>query len=167
MSAALITLTECCVIGCTKPAKAADMCWMHYKRKQRTGRTDSGSRMRGTGTVTTHGYVAVASSGKKRQEHRIIAERAIGKQLPIGTEVHHVNGDRADNRGENLVVCPDRAYHKLLHVRQEALNACLNPRFRKCPFCKTYSDPDLMSKSKHGRHYYHAACRTKYNRSHA
>lgn len=156
----------CSIEGCSKEAKAAGLCWMHYKRKQRTGSTYSSARMRGTGTVTTHGYIAVAVAGKKTQAHRLIAEVALGRPLPSKAEVHHINGNKADNSHGNLVICPDKAYHKLLHTRSDALNACGNASFRKCPFCKTYSDPVDMSHSKHGRHYYHAACRTAYNRSH-
>lgn len=49
--------------------------------------------------------------------HIAIAEAAIGRLLPSGAEVHHVNGNGHDNRSGNLVICQDKAYHKLLHVR--------------------------------------------------
>jgi hypothetical protein len=31
-----------------------------------------------------------------RYEHIVLAERALGKPLPAGAEVHHVNGDKSD-----------------------------------------------------------------------
>jgi DNA-directed RNA polymerase sigma subunit (sigma70/sigma32) len=33
--------------------------------------------------------------------------------------VHHVNGDRSDNRPANLVICEDQSYHQLLHQRAD------------------------------------------------
>lgn len=76
--------------------------------------------------------------------HIRIAETALGKPLPDGAEVHHVDGDRLNNDRSNLVVCQDNAYHKLLHIRTRALKACGNPNWRKCTYCQEYDAPENL-----------------------
>ena len=95
-------------------------------------------------------------------EHLVIAQRALGKPLPVGAVVHHVNGVRHGNHNTNLVICQDQAYHSLLHRRMHALTACGNPHWLRCVYCKQYGDPSsptfhaLDSTSNRGA--YHTAC---------
>lgn len=84
-------------------------------------------------------------TGNSRPTHILIAEKALGYHLPSGVHVHHVNENTLDNSPGNLVVCPDAAYHMLLHRRTDALNACGNANWRKCGFCKQYDDPVNLS----------------------
>lgn len=74
-------------------------------------------------------------------EHIVVVENAMGKYLPNGAQVHHINGNKRDNRNQNLVACNDAAYHMLLHRRQRAKDACGNPSFERCYICKQYDDP--------------------------
>lgn len=94
-------------------------------------------------------------------EHVAIAERVLGRPLPRGAQVHHVNRRRDDNRHANLVICPDHAYHALLHVRERALDACGDVNKRKCVYCKAWDEPNSMAKRDKGSkgvEYRHRAC---------
>lgn len=61
-------------------------------------------------------------------EHILVVERALGKPLPEKVVVHHINGDRTDNRNANLVICQDQAYHLLLHKKRRRLQGGFKDR---------------------------------------
>jgi len=52
--------------------------------------------------------------------HIRIAEKVLGRKMKEGEVVHHINGDKSDNRHKNLVIC-DNHYHKFLHERMARL----------------------------------------------
>lgn len=168
-----------CMCGCGKPApryKQTDLGkgWRkgafapyrrgHHLHDLRFTEASNG-KWRGGRTRHAAGYVLVRPkrganrSGAYQLEHIRVAERILGKPLPPGAVVHHVNGDKTDNRPSNLVICPDHAYHMLLHQRQRALEACGNPDWRRCKFCKQHDAPgNLYISAKPGGSAYHRAC---------
>ncbi len=159
----------CGVGNCGRKHHANGYCTMHNARVQKHGVAGQAGLQRarpGEGSVTRSGYRAHRRNGVSRLEHVLVVERVLGAPLPRGAQVHHVNGDPSDNRHENLVVCPDQAYHSLLHARQRALEACGHADWKKCSFCKNYDDPATLRYSKHGPVYYHLACRAAYYRIH-
>lgn len=55
-----------------------------------------------------HGYKCAVFNGKQVFEHRAIMESMIGRKLALEETVHHINGDRADNRPANLELWSSR-----------------------------------------------------------
>lgn len=47
-------------------------------------------------------------------EHVKVVEESIGRKVNLGEEVHHINGEKLDNRIENLYLCWHKE-HSLLH----------------------------------------------------
>ena len=156
----------CTVTGCTNSilVKAHGLCNMHYKRQSRLGSVGEATPRKahaGSGAITKGGYRQVRVNGAVKYEHIYIAELALGKPLPIGAQVHHVDTNRLNNAPDNLVICPNEGYHKLLHRRMDAYEATGNPDALKCPYCKQYDDPKNLT----GKAHYHAECVNDYKRN--
>ena len=109
---------QCAATGCAREARGPSekYCAKHIARLSRYGRLTLIRRENGTGWKAKR-YLQVSDKGRRTYEHIVVAEKALGKPLPKGARVHHVNLDTHDNRRRNLVICPDEAYHQLLHKR--------------------------------------------------
>lgn len=121
------------------------------------------------GGVNRHanGYVLLMRKDHPRanrdgyvMEHILVAESAIGFYLPVGAEVHHVNGIRHENANTNLVICENHTYHLLLHQRARAFKETGNPSALRCRFCKRW-ETEAISGMIYGRTcraYAHRSC---------
>ncbi len=109
-----------------------------------------------------NGYWAFRNpwNGPATYVHRFVAARCLRRPLPEGALVHHVNYNKQDNRRCNLVVCPDDAYHQLLHHRTDILNKGGRPETHKiCTSCQTCMTYDNFSPNRHTVDGFHNECR--------
>lgn len=151
----------CSVSGCGEKHIARGYCQNHYRVFMRHGTPTPTKKPRKVHTATG-GYQFVTIDRKTTYIHIQVAERVLGKPLPTGAEIHHINGDPQDNRPANLVICPNHEYHMLLHQRERALDACGNADWRPCRMCGHHDDPQTMRPSR--KQFYHRECAAELSR---
>lgn len=70
----------------------------------------------------------------------LIAEKVLGKPLPLKAVVHHVDHDFLNNSKDNLVICEDTMYHNRIHKRERSLNATGSVNNSYCNRCHAWKN---------------------------
>lgn len=101
--------------------KICEICGAEFKppRKDRPARYCS-ARCRNTGNARASADkrgAAQRGAGTKwyvkeggRHQHRVVAEKTLGRALALGEIVHHIDGNKKNNAPENLMVMTQRQH---------------------------------------------------------
>lgn len=102
----------CLVDQCAKPVRSLGLCSLHYGRLRTRGSVEPPpprERREATRRMARGGYVVLRVPGHPMAdargrvfEHRLVMAQHLGRDLLPCENVHHINGNRADNRVENL-----------------------------------------------------------------
>jgi len=91
---------------CLKNYEARGMCRMHYRRWSLYG---DATKVKRFANPVGQKYKMISKPGHPNarpngriMEHRFVMAEILGRPLTDGENVHHINGDRFDNRVENL-----------------------------------------------------------------
>lgn len=126
-------IKPCNVVNCSRPSVYKGLCEAHYQRLRINGDTNPDKPigcvagkwhpMWKGGEIKFHGRVLVWTPGHPYPNHngapyvyryRLVVEKAIGRYLLPTELVHHKNGNKSDDRLENLEIM-SRADHMRHH----------------------------------------------------
>lgn len=149
----------CFVSNCNRKILAKGFCSLHYQRNLAYGSPIIiKTRERGTGRIDEYGYhVSHLKDQNPRRTHRIIMEKYIGRPLLQSEKVHHLNGNKLDNRIENLRMLSHKE-HIAIHCRKlicwkckwktsYSLRSCLKHPTNR--WCKIYKSSPYPSRCGH------------------
>lgn len=103
----LVLSGKCKIEYCDRPAAwEGSLCRGHLSQRARGQELKPLKQIasKGSGHIDDEGYRRICINGKRMKEHRYVMEQHLGRALYPDENIHHINGDRADNRLENLEI---------------------------------------------------------------
>lgn len=111
---------NCRVDDCERLVRypSSGLCNVHHTLFSRHGRLFQIRNAAGIGTINSAGYRVLTVDGKSVYEHRLNAEKKLGRKLTCDEVVHHGERGLMDNSPGNLEVLPSQSEHMKLHWRK-------------------------------------------------
>ena len=95
-------------------------CLADYSSKQKN--PESYAELKDYSNISSHMTALNSGQGKTytkrdgRHEHRVVAEEVLGRKLRPGETVHHMDGNKRNNRPENIRVFRSQSEHAKYHA---------------------------------------------------
>lgn len=85
-----------------------------------------------------------------------------GVAIPVGSVIHHIDGNPKNNDFSNLMVCKNHRHHTTIHLEEKAYEATGDKSKRKCRYCKKWDDTTNLKyyggSNKNHKVYHHPKC---------